>query len=359
MGRIVEAQSLSQVEVLNSILAVLDSGSMTGTNKVSTLLAIVDLVPQLPPDVFEIDINQLAEKVLEIQWNHTMPFHGGPSLRQLAVRNKDDLVVLKEVKRLQTIVGSSVDYGTSKIRVGNIEWNTSISNIRNSLKANPLKKIQNLGNDEMEFLFSRKFTSNRITLFPVAKTTLLQWGPSIRILIEARFIQFVARLNMDQIEYSEIENYLFGIDRFMPNSEMRKELAKVQNGKCLYTDIQLPTRNTAGSLDHVIPWSKARISAVQNFVLTTDSINIQKSNLLLDYELLSKWIEFEINNETLLLEIAEKFGWQYKPGITSTTLISLYSNLPVGSKLFSKDSKQSLTEKSRSAILNLLKTHAI
>ena len=73
---------------IEGMLAVLDQGAVTGTNKYGLLLALLELAPEVDPDGV-IDLERLATKSIEIQWDHVRPF-GDAVLRQVTATKREN-----------------------------------------------------------------------------------------------------------------------------------------------------------------------------------------------------------------------------------------------------------------------------
>ena len=76
----------AQLDPIEGILAVLDEGSVTGTNKFGVLLALIDLAPSIEDPNGELSVWRIAEKLIEIHWDHALGLEGlgHPPLRQVS-----------------------------------------------------------------------------------------------------------------------------------------------------------------------------------------------------------------------------------------------------------------------------------
>ena len=74
------------VALAERVLTILEEGSFSATYKYALLVAILDLCLErtddagLPPE--SLTTRQLADKVVEIYWDHALPFHIHGPLRQ-------------------------------------------------------------------------------------------------------------------------------------------------------------------------------------------------------------------------------------------------------------------------------------
>ena len=336
---------------LQTLLDVIESGQMTGSNKMSTVLALIDLVPLMPENSLELDIDQIAEKIIELSWSHVEPFHNGKPLKQLSVNNKEGLVAHTVVKRLKEQTKRSRNYIQAKSEIDPGFWRSQVKLLTSSLKRMPLKRLQTINGKHYDFLYSLDFRGNTLKFHREAKEMLQTMGPSIKIIVEARYIQFVARINMGQVEYSRIENYLFGSKRFMPPTKLENELLRLQDYRCILSGERLSKDSAKRALDHFLPWSKVRVSELPNFSVTSSSINLKKSNYLPSLQVIEKWIEFQTKFSGEIHEIADSFSWPQGTGATSTGLLNLYQNAKPGILVFSGKQLIKLTpEEQRDAI---------
>lgn len=335
---------------IEGILAVLDEGSLTGTNKLAFLLALIDLAPRIGNRT-HIEYVELSEHLMELQWGHTDDFLDKPAPRQLAVANREDLTTLLEIKRIKKLTGAK-NFHQAKAICPKKEWNAAIVAITGMLKKNPVPKLQTISRKRFEFLYEAGSQTKRLTLYPESKKTLIEYGGVLRSLVETRYVRFVAQTNYKQDTFANLDGYLFGADRFMPSQKMRKALFEAQAGKCIYTNKKL-SKSTMQA-DHVLPWSRNPISHIENFILTSKELNGNKSNLLPSKELIEKWMAYEVKNKKELQEIATAFDWPTDLGVVSRSLRSIYEKVPDGTPTYSSREVLPLDNLQRKSILNLL-----
>ena len=77
-----------EYDPIEGILAVLDKGKATGTNKFALLLALIDLAPSIGADG-TLDVNDIAAKLIELHWDHAKAFDTRGVLRQVRSGNRD------------------------------------------------------------------------------------------------------------------------------------------------------------------------------------------------------------------------------------------------------------------------------
>lgn len=303
---------------------------MTGTNKLGLLLALLDLAPTLDGDSATISRSQVAERYLEIHWEHARPYQG-VTLRQSSARKKrddgttaDDTTVMQEVHRLRTLLterhrGDLCDKPLDFIRrsVEHSDWHsaweealeTALARVRASLLKNPVRLLQQLPGNPDPFLYEVKSNKSGLTLLPGVAESLTRFAGILRPLVEFRFAQAVVRINHETLNLpvDDVYSHLFGHDRIMPPPKMRERLVQIQRGRCIFTGASLPA--AGGSLDHVVPWSRARLSQVENFLMTTRSVNSTKSDSMLGPAAIERWLRHLDANSAAIRECAHEHNW--------------------------------------------------
>ncbi len=340
------------LDPLEGILAVLDRGSSTGTNKFGLLLAILDLAPYVGVDR-TISIDALAAKLIEIHWDHVEPF-GKLALRQVTSKNRD-LTVLNVVSELRGSLPQGISrrsFVRARPHVLDVSWSAALARVARDTERNPLALLQTIDGKPLSFLFS--ISGKTILLNPGVPAVLTRFGPVLRELVESRFVQQVIVANpalrrkaVDQ----QLRMHLFGSDREMPGEDIRVELREIQRGVCLYT--QRPLHQSA-PVDHVLPWARVRISALGNFLLTDGATNSRKKDLLLAYKPVDRWLNYMEMQRGALHSIAVAHGWPFEMEHVVRSARALYGALQPGAVLWSAEGTHSATKNELEKICDLL-----
>ena len=259
------------------MLEVLDRASMTGTNKLGLLLTLLDLAPTLDGETPSIAPDEVAERYLEIHWEHARPYQG-KTLRQSSARKRrddgttaDDTTVMQEIQQLRDLLkenkrGDLRDkpLGVVERKVEDTGWHSewqkalgaALKRIRASLLKNPVRLLQKLPGNPEPFLYDLNSDKSGLTLLPGVAQNLTKFGGVLRPLVEFRFAQAVMRINREELKLpvDDVYSHLFGRERVMPPTKMRDRLVCIQDGRCIYTGDQLTGIDR--SLDHVVPWSR-------------------------------------------------------------------------------------------------------
>ena len=318
------------LEPIQGVLEILNRASMTGTHKLGLLLVLLDLAPESVEGDHRISMCRLTHRYLEIHWEHGRPY-GDIVLRQTSSRKKrsdgsiaDDATVMQEIYRLRSFLaragrGTIRDspFRLVRYRMENVEknqeWNDilqeSITQIEKGLWKNPIRLLQRLPGNPHPFLFEPERPKGSIRFLNNVPKVLTQFSGVLRPLIEFRFSERVIWINKQGTLSSQqgIHTHLFERNRIMPPTPMKRELAKLQGGGCIFTGE--PLRRDSLSPDHIIPWSRHRLSQVENFVITTRKINNRKSDSLLGPDMVNRWLCHIFRNCEAMREIAQRYGW--------------------------------------------------
>jgi len=319
-----------QLDPIQGVLEILDRASMTGTNKLGLLLTLLDLVPTVDDQSPTIPLDAVAERYLEIHWEHARPYDG-VTLRQSSVRKQrvdgtiaDDTTVMQEIQQLRESLKSRTlgdlrdkPLGVVERRVEETGWHSAwrselgaaLASVRAALLKNPVRLLQKLPGDPEPFLYNLNSDKSGLTLLPGVAQSLTKFGGVLRPLVEFRFAQAVMRINREklQLPVDDVYSHLFGRGRVMPPPEMRTRLVRIQGRRCIYTGTRLS--DGLESLDHVVPWSRARLSQIENFVMTSRSVNSSKSDTLLAPSAMERWLEHVERRSDDLQECAHDHGW--------------------------------------------------
>lgn len=323
-----ESDKPSHLDPVQGVLEILDRAAMTGTNKLGLLLTLIDLAPTLDSGSQSISRSALAEKCLEIHWEHARPYQG-INLRQSAAIKKrkdettaDDTTVMQEIHRLRALLekqqhGSLRDKPLDMVRHSldnpkvhpewHKEFDTALARIELALLKNPVRLLHELPGQPDPFIC--EVIPEGLRLLPGVAESLTKFAGVLRPLVEFKFAQAVMRINRKQLQapIDDVYSHLFGRDRIMPPSAMRKDLVEIQQGRCILSDSSLPA--TGWSLDHVMPWSRARLSQVENFLITTPNVNSGKSDSLLAPDVVKRWLQYQDANREPIEKCAQEHQW--------------------------------------------------
>ena len=319
---------------------------MTGTNKLGLLLVLLDLAPEKISDDEPISKRKLAVRFLDLHWEHGRPY-GQVTLRQSSSRKRrrdktvaDDTTVMQQVYELRELLkrqgnGELNDRSFEIVRhqVRNTEWHhewdraleAALANIEKDLWRNPVKRLQSLPGGPSPFLFSTQ--GDKIQFRENVAKELTKFSGVLRPLVEFRFAELVAKINRKNLTTDEyhIHEHLFDRERSMPPIAIRDGLIKLQAGRCIFTGSSLKPKSV--SLDHVIPWSRTRLSLIENLVITTKRTNSSKSDSLLSPDLVYRWLNYIRDNSEGIEQLAEAHRWPADSNRVRNVALHMYEAL--------------------------------
>ena len=367
------------MDPIQGVLEVLDRASMTGTNKLGLLLTLLDLAPTLDGETPSIAPDEVAERYLEIHWEHARPYQG-KTLRQSSARKRrddgttaDDTTVMQEIQQLRDLLkenkrGDLRDkpLGVVERKVEDTEWysdwqkalGTALKSVRKALLKNPVRLLQKLPGNPEPFLYDLNSDKSGLTLLPGVAQSLTKFGGVLRPLVEFRFAQAVMRINREELKLpvDDVYAHLFGRERVMPPLEMRDHLVRIQDERCIYTGDQLT--GIGRSLDHVVPWSRARLSHIENFVMTSPTVNSSKSDSLLAPSVMETWLSHVEKKSDYLQECAHDHGWMTNLDAVRNVAFHIYRAVDSSTGVWSSENGQHkvepLGQEGKQAMLHLL-----
>lgn len=295
------------------------------------MLALIDVCLErtqasgAPPDV--LTTRQLAEKIVEIYWPHTVPFagQGQASRGVLRQNNLGQAEIVSAILRFRRrhAPDPSVPRWESRVAAPDA-YERLVRLVEWKLRRREVGRY--LADDAGTF-------DNRVMLKPNVGEYLLQLNSLLRPLIQRRWAAMLAELN--RLEESQLEAFLFGADRTQ-TARIRAGLWEVQERRCFYCDkrIQEPTR---GHVDHFIPWSRYQDDGLDNLVTTDIECNGFKSNSLAAADHVARWARrfaADSREHAHLADLAERTAWDRHPDRSLSVARGIYLRLPDDARLW-------------------------
>jgi 5-methylcytosine-specific restriction endonuclease McrA len=330
------------IRFAEKILELLGEGRFVATYKFAVLLALMDLcfekyaASEVAPDA--ITTRQLAQKVIEIYWPHTVDYHRVSGVLRQNTCNQAEIPAAilqfrREIARdpSMPLHRAKADYSAGYERlVRSVEW---------TLIEMPLPRLQTVGLSRDHFIYEitwddtvrrgdlRREFDNNIRLKPGAGDHLIQLNGLLRPFIHRKWASMVARIN--QLPDSELEDFLFGVER-ISSTRIRGSLWEMQKGRCFYCSdrIQEPHR---GEVDHFLPWSRYPDNGIENLVIAHKRCNSDKRDFLAANGHVENWAQRFLAGFTSTSELAtlsESAGWERDPDKTRSAARALYLRLP-------------------------------
>lgn len=339
------------------VLELLEDGRFTATYKYAVLLGLMELCLEqtqasgAPPSM--VTTRQLAEKVVELYWPHTMPFvnpTGAVALRQNRGGQAEILTVISRFRgkhapdpsasRWEARLSAADGY---ERLVREVEW---------KLIEMPLPRLQTMAGAQLSLLYViawdahvgvrtvRQYQAgdssafdNRILLQPRVGEYLLQLNTLLRPLIQRQWAAMVARLNA--LEESQLDSYLFGASRIV-TARVRAGLWELQAGRCFYCD-RLVNEPARGHVDHFVPWSRYPDDSLDNFVFADERCNGDKSASLAASVHLERWsrrLRSTTPEFSTLQDLASQARWERNAKRSLNVARGIYLRLPDDARLW-------------------------
>jgi hypothetical protein len=344
------------IRFAEKVLELLDEGRYTATYKYAVLLALLDLCLEstkasgAPPEM--VTTRQIAEKIVEIYWVHTLPFVSRVEPEVLRQNAGGQAEIVSSILRFRArhAPDPSVPRWQSKQAapeaydrlLGTVEW---------KLIEMPLPRLQMMGQTLDAFIYDIHWDirvrrgdvgrasaggatfDNRVLLKPHVGEYLLQLNGLLRPLIQRRWSAMVAQLNA--LEDARLETFLFGADR-VQTARVRAGVWEIQGRRCFYCDRRVADPDR-GHVDHFVPWSRYPDDGLDNLVVADAACNGFKSNSLAAAEHVIRWgrrFKPGAGERAQLDDLAEQTRWLHEPQRTASVARGIYLRLPRDARLW-------------------------
>jgi len=330
----------------------LDRGGFVATYKYAVLLALLDLCLELtsqrgePPT--SLTTRQLAEKVVQLYWPHTLPYGAGRSALVLRQNNAGQAELVGLIARFRERHAPDPSASPSRARADAAEaFERLVRGVEWKLIEMPLPRLQVVGRKEDRFLYQigwdtavkssavrayqageRDAFDNRILLLPSVGAQLVRLNGLLRPFLHREWAAKVADLN--GLEEARLERFLFGADR-QRTAQLRGPLRELQEDRCFYCGERLGPR---AEVDHFIPWARYPDDAVENLVAADGRCNSAKRDFLASGGHLGRWMERLAVHAGALAEIAAAASWESRAPATGGVATAIYLGLPDGVDLW-------------------------
>ncbi|GAB06328.1 HNH endonuclease [Gordonia amarae] len=300
------------------LVAVLEGGQRVATYKLAVMVALLDLavenVPEDPDAPVSINLDTLADRVMEGYWRQLRPLDGH-DLRQ---SNDGRGVVFTQITRLREAVTSprsrEVPLDTAALLAPDVYADARLT-IKKNLVRYPLKLLQRVGSGSYDcFLYDDSWLGtdstrvidahgNSIELFPGVCHTLARLAPLVKPAFQLAWVEDVRRMNKNLLDDGpDLAHHLFGSDR-ISLTRPGIALADTFGNACFYCDTTL---RSGRHVDHVLPWSRVGIDGLTNLVLSCPACNSSKSDILPATDLVTRALD---RGRTTLDDLAESINW--------------------------------------------------
>ena len=278
-----------QISFLLKLQRLLSEGSFVSTYKFALLLALADISvvrADESTDVLHINTGELAGRFIETYWRQVLPWvSSGPgAVRPLHQATGRDAAILTLVAAARSRYGSLATLEHDRLAMKRLR-----QGVARTIAVMPLWKLQTVGREKLEFLYTNVGRGNRIALRGEAIYCFRRFRDLIGDMVQTAWVRFVSDLKVNGPllgERGDVGRYLFGADR-ESLERARKALLEIQEGRCFYCGRSVD----APAVDHFVPWARYPLDLAHNYVLSDARCNGDKSDRLPAYAHLQRWHE--------------------------------------------------------------------
>jgi 5-methylcytosine-specific restriction endonuclease McrA len=336
------------------VFGLLAETKYTTTYKLAVLLGLMDLCLEKtthhgPPDL--VTTRELAEKVAEIYWPHTLPFRVDQRTSVLRQGNSGQAEIISFIERFRVLLADgSIPLMKAKVVAGEA-YSRLVDRIEWKLIEMPLPRVQFIGATMDPFIYeinwdkSVKYRDivkyqkehlgfdNRILFRSRVAENFVRLNGLLRPLLHRRWARMVATLNHQ--EDSRLEEFLFGAER-LDLSQVRAPIWEIQYGHCFYCHERIRDPRQA-QVDHFIPWSRYPENGIFNLVVADPKCNNDKSDFLSALKHVESWAERFQDQSSIaadLQSIETRLRWDLSRARTLGVARAIYLRLRQDAKLW-------------------------
>jgi len=354
---VMDTNQRGAIAFAEKVLELLEEGRYTATYKYAVLLALIDVCLEqtqrsgAPPDM--VTTRQLADKIVELYWPHTVPFAVRTTATVLKQNVTGQAEIVSAILKFRTRNAPDPSAPRWHARIAKPKaYESLVSQVEWKLIEMPLPRLQILGRSESRFIYefgwdqrigrgrvaryqagARGEFDNRLLLKPSVGEYLLQLSGLLRPLIQRRWAAMVAELN--RLEESQLDAFLFGADRTQ-TAKVRAGLWEIQDRRCFYCHERVRDPAQA-EVDHFVPWSRHQDDGLDNLVVADRRCNGAKSSSLAAAEHVANWARrfaAQSAEEAQFASLAATKGWDRQPGRSLNVARAIYLRLPNDARLW-------------------------
>jgi hypothetical protein len=354
------------IALAERVLAILDEGGFSATYKFALFTAMLDLciekttVHGTPPET--LTTRQLADKVIDLYWNHVTPYGSLGTLRQGGGHGEQATIVLRIERARAQWADGQTDTSFRARQTHWLEFKELLDFVEWKLIEMPIPRLQVLGRQEDRFLYEynwprdiRRSTvtrhqrgagsgfDNRLLLRPGVAEQLLRLNGLLRPLFYREWAVMVARMN--KLPEAQLERFLFGSERTSLEA-VRSPLRNLQANRCFYCDGRI---TGPADVDHFIPWTRYPDDGLDNLVVAHPTCNNSKRDFLAAADHVERWADRTRTRSGELTAVAREAGWARDAGRSGSVATAIYLRLPVTARLWRRPNDLVLLERERIA----------
>ena len=298
-----------QLDFIAYIQRMLVEGDFSATYKYALLHAIADVCIEQPLQSeqveLKIDLATLTDKLIVLYWHHAVPF---------APDKSGENALLKQNSGTQSKVISLL-YECQQKNITHLQqlkqskyYKTTHREVLNTLKKQPLWRLQKLSKQDVCFLYPHTNSNEYITLNAGIASCFRRFYDLVTYLAKSGWLQKIQSItyNKNLIGLSsELHDFLFGFDR-NALTKAKPVLVELQSNNCFYC--QKPMKNDV-EVDHFIPFARYANDLGHNFVAAHRTCNNNKRDFLAAQQHRERWQKqnLVVNSQIISNELSAYF----------------------------------------------------
>ena len=292
-----------QIEFLGNVERLLAEGQFSATYKYALLVALADLAVEHGRDdrsQLELPVKLIGERFVEMYWRQALPFSSG-------VSDGDGTTLLQNKGRQAAMISGLARmqrrYPTLASARRSPDWKWAVREAARLVTTMPLWRLQVIGRQTHEFLYSRSSRRSDICLKPGVAAHLRRFHGLVVRLAQSEWLRFVQETNQSLLGPAvDLGDFLFGANR-RGLRRLSGGLKDLQSGRCFYCERAI---GDGGAVDHFIAWSRYPRDLADNFVLAHASCNAYKRDRLASETHLERWVTRSESVGTALAQLGEE-----------------------------------------------------
>ena len=236
----------------------LKEGAFVATYKYALLTALADLCVEKGDDTgnpLKLQISEIAEKFVLYYWRQTIPYiptAAGTETKNGRILQQNTGLQAEIVQLIARIREDHRDIQSLR-RGASREWRRLVNAVSATVVKQPLWKLQRVGNEYLEFLYSNTGQSSVIVLKEGVAFCFRKFYQLLTDLVRESWARHIRRFNHSVLgTTTDLHEFLFGTDRVCL-SDYIPIFWDLQKGSCFYCGQVLKQSST--DVDHFIPWT--------------------------------------------------------------------------------------------------------
>lgn len=295
-----------QVSFISYLQRLLVEGDFVATYKFALLHALADIcIEKTDPTDNIISLDQIAEKFIELYWQHSLPF---------TATNNQACLLKQNTGKQSALITQLSDYRNQGVRSitqlkAHKDWGRLLNKTRQTVKVGPLWRLQKLAGNDHCFFYPHIIDKNHIVLNEGISYCFRRFYDLVVSLARSHWVEKIRTITDNHQVIGgqgELTGFLFGSER-NNITQAKPFLYELQKGQCFYC--QKPLKQESAEVDHFIPWARYPSDLGHNFVLAHRECNNSKSDHLAAPEHRDRWFEQNIvqHKNEIIAELGRYF----------------------------------------------------